>query len=140
MTTIWPELEPEPPRARAAGPAAARAAPAVAAADRRRPSRCPVTCWPIVRSTEATVPAIVEVSEASLRLVCAVESEDSAEVTDASSVSIVLVEALDASSLASLSSADGELGLGRVDVLGERGGVDGGQDLTGGDRLPGLPR
>jgi hypothetical protein len=43
----------------------------------------PVTCCPTVRSTEATVPAIVEVSDASLRFVCAVETEDSAEVTDA---------------------------------------------------------
>ncbi len=65
----------------------------------------PVTCWPLVRFTEATVPAMVEVSEASLRLVWAVESEDSAEVIDASSVSIWLAAAPAASSLASRSSA-----------------------------------
>ena len=51
------------------------------------------------------MPEMVEVSEASLRLVCAVESEDSAEVTDASSVSIWLVAAPSASSLDSRSSA-----------------------------------
>ena len=59
------------------------------------PDPVPVTCWPTVRSTEATVPAIVEVSDASFRFVCAVDSDDSAEVTDAWSESIVLVEAPD---------------------------------------------
>ncbi len=41
-----------------------------------------------MRLTEATVPEIVEVKEASLRLVCAVEKDDSADVTDAWSESI----------------------------------------------------
>ena len=70
------------------------------------PEPVPVTCWPTVRSTEATVPAMVEVSDASLRFVCAVESDDSADVTDDSSESIWLVDALESSSLASLSCAD----------------------------------
>ena len=52
------------------------------------------------------MPEIVEVNEASLRLVCAVDSEDSADVTDASSESMVLVAALDDSSLSRRSSAD----------------------------------
>jgi hypothetical protein len=34
----------------------------------------PVTCWPTVRSTEATVPAMVEVRPASVTSVCAVVS------------------------------------------------------------------
>ena len=38
------------------------------------------------------MPEIVEVNEASLRLVCAVDSEDSADVTEASSESMVLVD------------------------------------------------
>ena len=53
-----------------------------------QPVPVPVTCWPTVRLTEATVPAMVErqrgVVEGGLRL----ESEDSAEVTDAWSESI----------------------------------------------------
>ncbi len=49
---------------------------------------------------------MVEVSEASFRLVCAVETEDSAEVTEAWSLSIWLVEAPDASSLESRSWAE----------------------------------
>ena len=52
------------------------------------------------------MPEMVEVSEASLRFVWALESDDSAEVTEASSVSIVLVEALAASSVERRSSAE----------------------------------
>ncbi len=66
----------------------------------------PVTSWPTVRFTEAIVPAIVEVSDASSRFVCAVETEDSAEVTEAWSESSVLWDALAAWSLASRSWAD----------------------------------
>ena len=51
------------------------------------------------------MPEIVEVNDASLRLVCAVDNDDSADVTDASSESIELVDAPDASSLESRSSA-----------------------------------
>ncbi len=71
------------------------------------PLPVPVTSWPAVRFTDATVPAMVDVSEASFRLVCAVESEDSAEVTDAWSESIVLWDGLvAASSLERRSSAE----------------------------------
>ena len=66
----------------------------------------PVTSWPTVRFTEATVPAIVEVSDASFRFVSAVETEDSAEVTEAWSESSVLWDALAAWSLARRSWAD----------------------------------
>ena len=51
------------------------------------------------------MPEIVEVNDASLRFVCAVDNEDSADVTDASSESMVLVAAPDDSSLSSRSSA-----------------------------------
>ena len=67
----------------------------------------PVTSWPAARFTDATVPAMVDVSEASFRLVWAVESDDSADVTDASSESIVLWDGLvAASSLERRSSAE----------------------------------
>jgi hypothetical protein len=52
------------------------------------------TCWPTLRSTEATVPAMVDVNEALVRLVWAVVSWDCAEVTDAWSDVIWLDEAL----------------------------------------------
>ena len=67
----------------------------------------------MVRLTEATVPAIVDVSEASLRLVCAVDREDSADVTDASSESIGLVDALGRLVARQPVLGGGELGLGR---------------------------
>ena len=63
------------------------------------PVPVPVTASPTVRLTEATVPEMVEVNDASARLVWAVLSEDSAEVTDASSESISVVEPPSASSL-----------------------------------------
>ena len=47
------------------------------------PEPVPVTCWPTVRFTEATVPEMVEVSDASFRAVWAFDSDDSAEVTAA---------------------------------------------------------
>ena len=81
---------------------------------------------------------MVEVSEASLRFVCAVESDDSADVTDASSESIWLVDALEASSLARLVLRRRQLGLGGVQLLVQRRGVDGCQDLSGRDGLPAL--
>ena len=49
---------------------------------------------------------MVDVSDASFRLVCAVVTEDCAEVTDASSESICEFDALEPSSLDSLSWAD----------------------------------
>ena len=53
----------------------------------------PDTCCPTERSTEATVPAMVEVREASARSVWADVSEDWAEVTEALSERIWLVDA-----------------------------------------------
>ena len=70
------------------------------------PVPVPVTCWPTVRLTEATVPAMVDVSAASLSAVWALESDDSAEVTAAWSESIVVVAALEASSAARRASAE----------------------------------
>ena len=52
------------------------------------------------------MPEMVEVNDASARFVCAVDREDSAEVTEASSESMVLVDALEDSSLESRSSAE----------------------------------
>lgn len=66
----------------------------------------PDTCWPTERSTEATVPAIVEVSEASARSVSADVSWDWAEVTEAWSERIWLVEAPLDWSLESFASAE----------------------------------
>ncbi len=69
-----------------------------------------------------------------VRLVWAVDSEDSAEVTDASSESIWLVDAPEASSLARRSWAAVSWACAAY-VLGQCRRVDSGQDLTGGDRL-----
>jgi hypothetical protein len=52
------------------------------------------TCWPTLRLTEATVPAMVDVSEALARLVWAEVTWDCAEVTDAWSEVIWLDKAL----------------------------------------------
>ena len=71
MTTIWPVDEPEPLPLDAAPLAALEPLPPLPPPPSRIPSRSPV--GPSVRSTEATVPAIVEVKDASLRLVCAVD-------------------------------------------------------------------
>ncbi len=79
--------------------------PEEAAAAAPPPLPPPLTCWPVVRLTDATVPAMVEVSEASVRFVCAVVSEDSAEVTAASSESMVVVDEPEAWSLERRSSA-----------------------------------
>src|SRR3984957_9285079 len=103
MTTIWPVDEPEPVLLDAALLAALDAALLFPAPP--EPDPVPATCWPVVRSTEATVPEMVEVKDAPFRLVCAVDKEDSADVPDASSESIELVEAPDASSLPRRSSA-----------------------------------
>ena len=54
-----------------------------------------VTCCPTVRLTDATVPEMVEVNEASDKSVCAEVREDSAEVTAAWSESICAVLAPD---------------------------------------------
>ena len=54
-----------------------------------------VTCCPTVRLTDATVPEMVEVNEASDKSVCADVREDSAEVTAAWSESICAVLAPD---------------------------------------------
>ena len=93
MTTIWPVEEPEPLLLEAALLAALEAALLLPVPPPPEPDPVPVTCCPVVRSTEATVPEMVEVKDASLRLVCAVDNEDSAEVTEASSESIELVDA-----------------------------------------------
>ena len=61
----------------------------------------PVTCWPTVRSTEATVPAIVDVNVASAALACAVVTWDWAEAMLALSRAICVADALAASSVAS---------------------------------------
>src|ERR1700722_4756304 len=107
MTTIWPVDEPEPVLLEAALVAAL---PVLEAAlllpPPLEPDPVPLTCWPVVRSTDATAPEIVEVKDPSLRLVCAVDKDDSADVTDASSESIELVDAPDASSLERRSSAE----------------------------------
>ena len=104
MTTIWP-VRPIPSAAAAEAALLRRSTlRRCCCRHRRRSPTRPVTCWPVVRSTEATVPEMVEVREASLRLVCAVDSEDSADVTDASSESTAGA-APDASSLESRSSA-----------------------------------
>jgi len=66
----------------------------------------PATCWPTLRLTEATVPVMVEVSEALSRLVWSDVSWDCAEVTDAWSEAIWLAEALADWSLASLAWAE----------------------------------
>lgn len=90
MTTISPEDDPDPveelPVPAVDDPVAL--APLPADPDPVEPLPDPDTVWPTVRSTEATVPEMVEVSEASLRFVWAVESDDSADVTEASSESI----------------------------------------------------
>ena len=141
MTTIWPELRSGPGRRRRAAAAAALGAAARAAAPEPvlpLPEPVPVTCWPTVRLTDATVPAMVDVSEASSRLVCAVESDDSAEVTEAWSESIWLVEAPEASSLARRSWAESSCACAAFELFGERGGVDGGEDLSRRHGLPGL--
>src|SRR5581483_7484449 len=70
------------------------------------PLPVPLTSWPTVRLTEATVPEMVEVRDASARLVCAVEREDSADVTAASSESICVAAAPESRSLVSRSSAE----------------------------------
>ena len=80
------------------------------------PVPVPVTAWPTVRLTEATVPEMVEVNEASARLVWAVVNDDSAEVTEASSESISVVEPPAASSAESRACAAARLACGRVDV------------------------
>ena len=64
------------------------------------PEPVPVTCSPTVRLTGATVPEMVDVSEASLSAVWALDSDDSAEVTAAWSESIWVVVAPAASSAA----------------------------------------
>ena len=73
----------------------------------------PETCWPTVRLTEATVPAIVEVRLASARFCLAVVSCDCAEVTAAWSESIWLVDA-------ALDSIAGQPGLIRRQCLAGR--------------------
>ena len=83
----------------AAALAPAAEAPDPPAPDPPPPLPVPVTDWPTVRLTEATVPEMVDVNDASARLVWAVVSDDSAEVTDASSESISVVEPPAASSL-----------------------------------------
>ena len=90
----------------------------------------PVTCWPTVRSTEATVPEMVEVSDASFRFVCAVESEDSAEVTDASSVSIGAGRRAGGLVAGQAVLGRRELRLRRTHVFGQRRRVHRGQDLA----------
>ena len=69
------------------------------------------------------------------RLVCAVESDDSAEVTEAWSESIWLVDAPDASSLASRSSADVSCAWAALTSSDRAVVADRGQHLPGGDRL-----
>src|ERR1700722_4116049 len=78
MTTIWPVDEPEPVLLDAAL-LAALDAPLLAPPPPPEFDPVPVTCSPVVRLTDATVPAIVEVKDASLRLVWAVDNEDSAD-------------------------------------------------------------
>ena len=117
ITTIWPDVLPVEPDPVEPVPVELEPVPASPVPAFPLPEPVPVTCWPTVRLTEATVPAMVEVSEASFRLVCAVESEDSADVTEASSESIWLVEALAASSLDEAVLGRGQLGLRRVDIL-----------------------
>jgi hypothetical protein len=77
-TTIWPDDDPVPDE-----PVPADEAPAAAELFPLPDEPVPLTCWPTVRSTDATVPEMVEVRLASLRFVCAVDREDSAEVTAA---------------------------------------------------------
>jgi len=111
ITTIWADEVPdEPPVVLDAPPvvldAPPRALDADAAEELFEADPEPVTCWPVVRFTDATVPAMVEVSEASARLVWADVSWDWAEVTDALSERIWLVDAPLDSSLDSLAWAD----------------------------------
>ena len=47
------------------------------------PEPVPETCWPTLRSTEATVPPMVDVRAASSSDVWALDRDDSAEVTAA---------------------------------------------------------
>ena len=95
----------------------------------------PVTCWPTVRLTEATVPAMVEVRVASASAVCALVTWVWAESTLAWSEAIWADDG-------PVGLVRGQLGL----VVGQeawawardarqRGVVDGGQGLPGGDGL-----
>ena len=59
----------------------------------------PATCWPTVRSTEATVPAMVEVKVASDSAVCALATWVWADATVAWSEAIWAADALPLSSL-----------------------------------------
>ncbi len=74
MTTIWPDDEPDPVDAsccgcRAAEPVAPGPLLPVPLSLSLRPNPCrSVTCCPTVRSTEATVPAMVDVSDASFEV------------------------------------------------------------------------
>ena len=81
------------------------------------------------------MPEIVEVSEASFRLVCAVESDDSAEVTEAWSESIWLVDALGRLVARKRSSAEVSCACAALTSSESAVVSDGGKDLAGRDRL-----
>ncbi len=121
----WPRWQPEPPKLLEPEPP-------------EPPDPEPVTCSPTVRLTEATVPEIVDVSEASARSVCADERADSADVTDASSESIWVVSAPAASSLDNRAWADASCACAELTSAWRAVVPDGRQDLARGHHLTGL--
>ena len=109
MTTIWP-LDPDPVELLLLALLALAALAALPVLPVPPPPPpllpVPVTCWPTERSTDATVPEMVDVKDASFSAVCALVSDDSAEVTEAWSESTCVALAPDASSLARRASAE----------------------------------
>ena len=95
----------------------------------------PLTCWPTVRLTDATVPSMVEVRVASASAVWALVTWVWVEAMLASSEAIWAAEAPSLLVGGQVGLVVGQGGLGLGQGGGQGGAVDGGQRLAGGHRL-----